>query len=329
MNAPLAWSSAKTKGAGATVSVIGTAAKTAEAECGVRALAPEATVRLFPVDQSTGDSQSVADVQSAAASGTVVVLFADTSVDLSDPTLAAPLANAEAQGIVIVAAAGDGSATMPARPAEIINVSAADVATRQLRPGSASGPDVTLAGYGNDTATAAGYVAATAALLHAMPGHDAWTVRQVAAQLAGTINPVSGSPRDDQLGYGVLQPVAALSSGAVDPASLPGFAALFPVLAGPSGSPAPGASSSLLVGASGTGTSGGTQPQGPATRAKSGSGSGGANPLLLAGFGAILAAGALVVRQRRRRPATVPFKSPDEWEPPTGPRHSGYGTPPE
>ena len=337
MNAARAWAIAGTKGAGAVVSVIGTAAKVAEAQCSILALAPEASVRLFPVDQATGTGQSAASIQSAAGAGTVVVVFADTSVDLSDPTLKDPLANAEAQGVVVVAAAGDGTDVMPNRPAEIVNVSAADLATKRLHAGSASGPKVTLAAYGNDTATAAGYVAATAALLHAMPGHTGWPVRQVAAQLAGTINPISGSPRDDQIGYGVLQPVQALStSGAVDPGSLPGFAALFPVLTTPPASPGPGGSSSLLVGSSGGGTSGsdtsgGAQQPGtaPATQAKANSGSGGTNPLLLTGFGALLAAIGLVVWQRFRKPEPVPLKGPDEWEPPTGQRHSGYSTPPE
>jgi hypothetical protein len=149
----------------------------------------------------------------------------------------------------------------------------------------------------------------------------------VAAQLAGSINATAGSPHDDRLGYGVLQPVQALSATQVDPAKLPGFAALFPVLpaaAASSGTASPGAAASQLAGASGSNPA-------PATghAASKPSAGGGPSPLLLGGLGALLAAVALLVWQRRRPPAVTPLKPPEEWEPPAGQRHSGYGTPPE
>lgn len=341
MSASRAWALAGSKGAGTVVSVIGTVDKAAETRCSILALAPDASVRIFPV--SGGDAKGIADVQSAASGGEVVV-FADTAVDLADPALARPLADAENQGVVIIAATGDGLPAMPRRPAGIINVSAADLATHRLRAGSASGPAVTLAGYGADTASAAGYVAATAALVHT--GHANWPVRQVAAQLAGSINPISGSPHDDQLGYGVLQPVQALSTTQVDPATLPGFAALFPAgpAVPPGGTATSGAPASQLAGASGSTAAGGTQgqqpppvgsdqgqPSAPAAsgQAAAKSSSDGTRQLLLVGLGALLAAGALVVWQRRRTPAPAPLKPPEEWEPPSGRRHSGYSTPPE
>ena len=343
MSASRAWALAGSKGAGTVVSVIGTAAKAAETRCSVLALAPDAPVRVFPV--SGADAKAAADMQSAASGGAVVV-FADTAVDLTDPALARPLAEAENQGVVIIAATGDGLPAMPRRPAGVINVSAADLATHQLRAGSASGPTVTLAGYGADTASAAGYVAATAALVHTV--HANWPVRQVAAQLAGSINPVSGSPHDDQLGYGVLQPVQALSAAQVDPATLPGFAALFPAgpaVPAPGGTAASGAPASQLAGAGDSTASPGAQgrqtppvgsdqaqPSAPTVSgqaaAKSSSDSG-TRRLLLVGLGALLAAGALVVWQRGRTPAPAPLKPPEELEPPTGRRHSGYSTPPE
>ncbi|GAA2059965.1 hypothetical protein GCM10009839_83110 [Catenulispora yoronensis] len=243
-NASRAWSVAGTKGLGVTIGVVGSPDRVAEAVCAARALAPEATVRP------------------GTASGAIVVV-ADASVD----------PNTVGGGALAVAAAGDTSGPMPSRSPGIVNVAAADASGAPLST-SSYGPQVTMAAYGTDTATAAGYVAALAALLRA--DHGNWPARQVVAQEAGSINPVSGYPHTDQLGFGIIQPVQALSLPPVDPAALPGFEAMFPANQPPRSAPAsPRSASSPASQPSDSAGSAGSAGSGTAT-APSGAGSGSA-----------------------------------------------------
>lgn len=243
-NASRAWTAAGTKGIGVVIGVVGAPDRVAEAVCAARALAPEATVR------------------GGSASGAIVIV-ADTSVDPA--TIGGDA--------LLVAAAGDTAGPMSARPQGIVNVAAADASGAPLST-SSYGPAVTMAAYGNDTATAAGYVAALAALLRA--GHGNWPARQVVAQEAGSINPVSGNPHTEQLGFGIIQPVQAVSLGPVDPGTLPGFDAMFPANQPPRSAPASPRSQSAATGtASGAGTGSGSPASG-ASSAPSASGSGSA-----------------------------------------------------
>ncbi|MFL6114631.1 MAG: hypothetical protein ACJ786_25240 [Catenulispora sp.] len=191
------WTVAGTKGGGVTIGVVGAPDRVAEVVCAIKALAPDAAV-------AAGE-----------ASGAIVVV-ADTSVDpggVGGPAL-------------VVAAAGDTGGEMTGRPQGVVNVAAAGESGARLSS-SAYGPALTVAAYGNDTSTAAGYVAALAAVLRA--GHASWPARQVVAQEAGSINPYSGSQHTNDLGFGVINPVQAVSLPAVDPETLPGFGAMFPV----------------------------------------------------------------------------------------------------
>ena len=334
-----AWETGGTKGGGVTIGVVGAPDRVAEVACAISALAPDATVAA------------------GSASGAIVVV-ADTSVDP---------ASIGGQALVI-AAAGDTGEAMSARPQGVVNVASADL-SKAPQQSSSWGPAVTLAAFGNDTSTASGYVAALAAILRA--GHGNWPARQVVAQMAGSINPASGSLRTDRLGYGIIQPAAAVSLEPVDPESLPAFDALFPVNqpprtgASPSPRSAPTSAASGASGVSGapsstsstapTGSSPATQtpqtsapgttdtanvwptrpvfPTGPSNgshaAAGSGGGSGGFNPILLIGFVVILAGGGYVLWQRRRQPKPAAGKPEEEWEAPSGPRHSGYSPPEE
>ncbi|GAA1953819.1 hypothetical protein GCM10009838_06440 [Catenulispora subtropica] len=334
-NASRAWTVAGTKGLGVTIGVIGAPDRVAEAVCAARALAPEATVR------------------GGSASGAIVVV-ADPSVDPASV----------AGDALVVAAAGDTSGPMPARPQGIVNVAAADASGAPLST-SSYGPAVTMGAYGNDTATASGYVAALAAILRA--GHGNWPARQVVAQEAGSINPVSGNPHTDQLGFGIIQPVQAVSLPPVDPATLPGFEAMFPADQPPRTAPASPrsqpATSAASTGAPSTET--GSAPSASATpqltpssapaegptdsaqqwptnplptagpsnvgqaAASKGSGGGGVSPVLFIGLLVLGGGGGYVLWQRRRQPQAAPVKPESEWEAPTGPRHSGYSPPDE
>lgn len=336
-NGTRAWSVAGTKGGGVTIGVVGAPDRVAEAACAIRALAPDATV------------------ESGSASGAIVVV-ADTSVDPASIGGSA----------LVIAAAGDTGEAMSPRPQGVVNVaSAGDSGSPQQS--SSYGPTVTLAAYGNDTSTAAGYVAALAAILRA--GHANWPARQVVAQMAGSINPASGNQHTDQLGFGVIAPVQAVSLQPLDPETLPGFDAMFPVNQPPrSGAPntrsgpTSAASSGSVTGApsSGVPTSPSGSPSvaptspisapgttdtanvwptnpifstgpsnGSRTAAGSGGGSGGFNPILLFGLLVILAGGGYVLWQRRRQPRPAAVKPESEWEAPSGPRHSGYSPPEE
>ena len=331
------WDAAGTKGGGVTIGVVGAPDRVIEAACAINALAPEATVA------------------SGSASGAIVVV-ADTSVDpasIGGPAL-------------VIAAAGDTGGPMTQRPQGVVNVASAQL-TKTPQPSSAWGPQVTLAAFGNDTSTAAGYVAALAAILRA--DHSDWPARQVVAQMAGSIYGASGARHDDRLGYGVIQPVQAVSlNPPADPETLPGFDALFPAnqpprSASPSTRSAPTTAGSGASGASGTPTTSSTSasgspsatqtPQTPApgttdtanfwptkplstspsngspAAAGGGGGGGGFSPVLLIGFVVILAGGGYVLWQRRRQPKAAGGKPESEWEAPSGPRHSGYSPPEE
>jgi hypothetical protein len=198
-NASHVWNKANTRGAGQTIGVVGAPDRVAEAVCAAKALAPDATV-----------------VPGSAAGPIVVV--ADGSVD--PPSSGA--------GTLVIAGAGDTSGPMPARPPGIVNVAAADISSNGAQAASSYGPAVLLAAYGNDTSTAAGYVGALAAILHSQ--NPAWTARQVAAQMAGSIGYLSNySNADDHLGFGIIVPDQAVSVAQIDPSTLPArFATAFP-----------------------------------------------------------------------------------------------------
>ena len=336
------WSTAGTQGKDAktgtavTVGVVGAPDRVAEAVCAVRVLAPDAAVAPGP----TG----------------LIVVVADTSVDPG--TIGG--------GALVVAASGDTGGPMLDRPPGIVNVAATDL-SGAVRTSSSYGPRLTLAAYGNDTSTAAGYVAGLAALLRVQ--HPDWPAWQVVAQMAGSIHPGSSHQRSDQAGYGRIKPVQAVDPELpkILPSTLPGFYALFPASmpgAVPSQvvSSAPAPSSSLSSpapstsdGSAGTPsatpsstpvaqstdtaqqwptadplTANGGGPSNAANPAagKSGGG-GGVNPLFVGVLLFLRGGVGYVAWQRWRLAPPPPVKPESEWGAPSGPRHSGYSPPEE
>lgn len=326
-----AWSAVPARGEGVSVEVIGRQAAIDHATCTLKALAPQVLVRNLPVPDQGLPAPAGYAVQSALRSADTknpdVVIFADESaVPLNDPQLDQVLQNAEATGTIVVAAAGDSHSLMSQRPADMINVSAIDPQTLQ-RQNSDYGDRVTLAAYGTDTAYAAGYVAAAAVLVRQkQQSWSTWPVPQVAAQLAGSINQPGGSLRaNDYIGWGILEPAQALSAQQIDPAAVPGLSALFPPVHPASANPsASGQPTTELAGETGA-----RNPSAAGGSAKS-KGSSGGLPLVPVLGGVLVLGGAVIYLQRRRWQAMPePLKSEDEWEPPQGPRHSGYSSPPE
>lgn len=335
-NASRAWSQAGTKGLGVTVGVVGDQAHVTDAICAARAMAPEATV----VPGITG----------------AIVVVADPSVDPASIGGAA----------LVIAAAGDTGGLMSTRPQGVVNVAAVDQSGAVLSS-SAHGPTMTLAAYGNGTATAAGYVAGLAALLRAQHQNDKWPARQVVAQMAGSINPITPPQPDDSVGFGIIQPVQAVSLDPVDPTKLSGFDVRFPANPAPRGAapsspaqsapssagatPAPSPSDSPAPPATATPSSAPvvvdttdtaqqwptgnplTTAGGPSGRANTSAGKndsgGGVNPVVVLGLLLLLGGGGYMGWQRWRKPEPEPVKAESEWEAPSGPRHSGYSPPEE
>jgi subtilisin family serine protease len=126
--------------------------------------------------------------------------------------------------VVVVAAAGNASTdravTSPADRPGVLAVSAVDGTGRFAEAVSVEGPEVMLAAPGVDIATAgrpatsgtsqaAAITSGVAALVRSrFPGLDA---TETAGRLIGTAADAGPAGRDDQYGYGVVDPVAALS----------------------------------------------------------------------------------------------------------------------
>ncbi|WP_030195405.1 type VII secretion-associated serine protease mycosin [Streptomyces sp. NRRL S-87] len=196
-------------------------------------LAPEATI--IPVrqndDRNSGTAATMAEaIDHAVAKGAQVInISQDTDKPLPPASaLAQAVARAIGKGVVIVASAGnDGltgeqKKTYPAAFDGVLAVASSDRNNERAafsQPGSfvgvaAPGVDIvsTVPGNGqcvdNGTSFSAPYVAGVAALLRAK--HPDWTPRQIVAQIQQTaVRSVNG--RDDFVGWGVVDPVRALT----------------------------------------------------------------------------------------------------------------------
>ncbi|WP_223198500.1 S8 family serine peptidase [Solihabitans fulvus] len=115
-------------------------------------------------------------------------------------------------------------ATYPASFPGVVSVTGIDE-SNQFWPQSESGPQTTLAApagrifsandqgrylRGDGTSYAAPYVAAAAALVWSQ--HPDLTANQVTRQLTTTADHKGTTPRDDQYGYGILNPLRALTT---------------------------------------------------------------------------------------------------------------------
>ncbi|WP_455568633.1 type VII secretion-associated serine protease mycosin [Streptomyces inhibens] len=204
---------------------------------GFYGIAPKATV--IPFQQTTqekaGDSKSLAKAINLAVAQHIKIINISQGTDAS-PALLRPLedavSNAERNGVLIVASAGNGGAdggeknTYPAaysdRYSNVLAVAASD-RNNERAPFSQSGKFVNIAAPGVEmvstvpdggncvdqgTSFAAPYAAGAAALLKAK--HPDWKPQELIWHLEQTAERVKRG-RDDFIGWGVIDPVAALN----------------------------------------------------------------------------------------------------------------------
>ncbi|MET9322054.1 type VII secretion-associated serine protease mycosin [Streptomyces sp. NPDC003038] len=196
-------------------------------------LAPEATI--IPIRQNDGQGKGNAlslsqAIDHAVAKGAHVInVSQDTDVPLSaDSELAKAVQKAIDARIVVVASAGnDGTTgqkrkTYPAAFPGVLAVASSDRNNERAafsQPGdfigvAAPGVDMvsTVPGFGqcidNGTSFSAPYVAGVAALLRAE--HPEWSPQQIVWQIQNTAER-SVKGRDDYVGWGVVDPVRAVS----------------------------------------------------------------------------------------------------------------------
>lgn len=226
---------------------------------GLRGLAPEAKILPVRMQQATGsDPVHIADAIKFAVAQHVKVI--NMSLGTADtPGMAAAVKQAEAADIVVVAAAGNAGTGHVIIPAAYPGVVAAgaidDTGTRW--PGSSYGPQVALTAPGvgipvedangvpktvKGTSESSAYVTASVALVRAM--HPDWTAGQTIRALLATATKAGGATglqRNNTYGYGIVNPLAALSVGAPvakDNPLLAGAAPLAASLPAPASSPA-------------------------------------------------------------------------------------------
>ncbi|MEV7524142.1 type VII secretion-associated serine protease mycosin [Streptomyces sp. NPDC091371] len=196
-------------------------------------LAPEATI--IPIRQHDGQgagkvlSLSQAIDHAVTQGAQVVNISQDTDLPMSpDSELGRSVRNAIDHGAVVVASAGnDGMSgekrkTYPAAFPGVLAVGASDRSNERAafsQPGdfvgvAAPGVDMvsTVPGFGqcidNGTSFSAPYVAGVAALLRAE--HEEWSAQQIVWQIQNTAER-SVNGRDDYVGWGIVDPVRALS----------------------------------------------------------------------------------------------------------------------
>ncbi|WP_314244496.1 type VII secretion-associated serine protease mycosin [Streptomyces sp. DSM 40907] len=228
------------KGGDGTVDTIGHGTKVAgliaarpQQGTGFVGLAPESTI--IPIRQNDGQGKGNAAnlsqaIDHAVSKGAQVInISQDTDAQLSaDSDLGKSVQKAIAANVVVVASAGnDGMSgqkrkTYPAAFPGVLAVGASDRNNERAgfsQPGdfigvAAPGVDMvsTVPGFGqcidNGTSFSAPYVAGVAALLRAK--HADWSAQQIVWQIQNTAErAVKG--RDDYVGWGVVDPVRALS----------------------------------------------------------------------------------------------------------------------
>ncbi|MEV4943730.1 type VII secretion-associated serine protease mycosin [Streptomyces zaomyceticus] len=223
--------------------VAGIIAARPRAGTGFVGLAPEATI--IPIRQNDEKNSGKADTMAQAIKWAVdkgahvINISQDTTQRLdSDSDMAKAVAHAIKNDVVVVASAGndgmDGAlkTTYPAAFPGVLAVASSDRNNERAAFSQAGtfvgvaapGVDIvsTVPGGGqcvdNGTSFSAPYVAGVAALLRAE--HKDWTAAQIVARIEQTaVRAVNG--RDNYVGWGVVDPVRALSDAPGTPPSTP------------------------------------------------------------------------------------------------------------
>ncbi|MFD6887012.1 type VII secretion-associated serine protease mycosin [Streptomyces sp. NPDC059957] len=232
---------AKGDGTGDTVGhgtkVAGLIAARPKSGTGFVGLAPEATI--IPIRQNDGQGNGNAETLSeaithAVAKGAQIInISQDTDAPMTRSSkLGQAVEKAVEANVVVVASAGNDGltgkkrATYPAAFPGVLAVGSSDRNNERAafsQPGTfvgiaAPGVDMvsTVPGFGqcvdNGTSFSAPYVAGVAALLRAK--HPEWTAQEVIWQLQNTAER-SVNGHDDFVGWGVVDPVRALTQSAV------------------------------------------------------------------------------------------------------------------
>lgn len=203
---------------------------------GFYGLAPEATIVPFKQtsEEKAGTAESLAKAINLAVDAHVKIINISQGTDAPPSELGSlqqAILNASKQNVLIIASAGNGGAdgkqknTYPAAFEQYDNVLAVAASDRnnERAPFSQSGKFVGIAAPGVDmvstvpdggncvdqgTSFSAPYVAGAAALLKER--HPDWTPQELIWHLEGTAERV-GSGHNNYIGWGVIDPVAALS----------------------------------------------------------------------------------------------------------------------
>lgn len=205
---------------------------------GFSGIAPHADI--IPLRYTGGEGKEgkgnaltmAAAIKHAASQGAQIInISSDTVEKKSHPALKAAIDSAVAKGVLVVAAAGNDGAdgksanTYPASYNGVMAVASSDRNNeRAFFSQQGEFVDVAAPGVGmvstvpkggqcsaDGTSFSAPYVAGVAALM--MEKYPEWTAQNVAARIAQTANRPGTGP-DKKLGWGVVDPVAALSGSA-------------------------------------------------------------------------------------------------------------------
>lgn len=197
---------------------------------GMTGLAPDA--KILPVRVSLNATIQPLEVAKGifyAADHRANIINVSIDTTDPDPNLKAAVDYALSKNVVVVASAGNAgqSGDAPMYPASfpgVVNVTGIDE-NNHFWPLSESGPQSTLAapaadifstndrnGYlrGDGTSYAAPYVAAAAALVWSRYPH--LNAPQVVRQLVNTADRHGDSPHDDQYGFGIVNPLRAVTT---------------------------------------------------------------------------------------------------------------------
>jgi len=237
---------------------------------GLHGLAPEAKILPVRMQQETGsDPVHIADAIRFAVAQHVKVI--NMSLGTADtPGMAAAVKQAEAADVVVVAAAGNagtGRVIIPAAYPGVVAVGAIDD-TGTRWSGSDYGPQVALTAPGvgipvedasgvpktvKGTSESSAYVTASVALVRAM--HPDWTAGQTIRALLATATKAGGATgleRNNTYGYGIVNPLAALSVGAPVAKDNPLLSGSAPLAASLPAAPVPTASTPATRGTTST-----------------------------------------------------------------------------